>query len=111
MGKMEKFFCPYLKGEVELSDERAQHIAERHPELLPVNLNRLVETLAKPEEIRRSSRFQNARLFTRWFNDIKGGKYVVAVVVSSAGIPKRHWIITAYVARKLAEGEIEWKGN
>ncbi|MBF0548519.1 MAG: hypothetical protein HQM08_29070 [Candidatus Riflebacteria bacterium] len=108
---MAKFFCPYLKGEVELTDERAQHISERHPELLPENLNKLVETLAKPEEIRRSARFQNAKLFTRWFSDLMGGKYVVAVVVTNSGIPKQHWVVTAYVARKLAEGEIEWKKN
>ena len=32
---MSLFPCPYLKGEVELTDERERHIAERHPELLP----------------------------------------------------------------------------
>jgi len=29
------FPCSYLKGEIELSAEREQHILERHPELLP----------------------------------------------------------------------------
>jgi hypothetical protein len=38
---------------------------------------------------------------------LKGGKPVVVVVVG-AGDDGRHWIITAYIARKLAEGEIEW---
>ncbi|OIP29184.1 hypothetical protein AUK22_03430 [bacterium CG2_30_54_10] len=108
---MAKFFCPYLKGEVELTDERAQHIGERHPELLPENVNRLVETLAQPDEVRRSTWFQNAKLFSRWFEDFRGGKFVVAVVVTGFGTPKRHWIITAYVARKLVEGEVEWKQN
>lgn len=106
---MAKFFCPYFKGEVELTDERAQHIGERHPELLPENLSRLVETLAQPDEVRRSKRFQNARLFSRWFEDMPGAKFVVAVVVTGFDTPKRHWIITAYMARKLVEGEIEWK--
>jgi len=32
---MTKFSCPYLGGEVELSDERERHIAEHHPDLLP----------------------------------------------------------------------------
>jgi hypothetical protein len=108
---MAKFFCPYLKGEVELTDERAEHIAERHPELLPEHLSKLIETLAQPEEIRRSARFQNGRLFTRRFDDFHGGKYVVVVVISNVEKNNRHWVITAYVARKLTEGEIEWTRN
>jgi hypothetical protein len=32
---MQIFLCPYLKGEVELSAERAAHIARTHPDLLP----------------------------------------------------------------------------
>jgi len=39
------------------------------------------------------------------------GKHVVVVVVSDAAVEQRHWIVTAYMARKLAEGEIEWKKN
>ena len=31
---MTLFACPYLKGEVELSEERERHILERHPELV-----------------------------------------------------------------------------
>jgi hypothetical protein len=48
-----------------------------------------------------------AKLFSRWFSDVKGGKHVVVVVVSS-GEDGGHWIITAYITRKLAEGEVEW---
>jgi hypothetical protein len=46
-------------------------------------------------------------LFSRWYPQLGGGKHVVVVVVSdfSGG---RNWIITAYITRKLAEGEIEW---
>jgi hypothetical protein len=47
-------------------------------------------------------------LFSRWFDDIIGGKHVVAVVVSE-GAPERHWLITAYLVRKIAQGGIEWK--
>ena len=32
---MASFPCPYLGGDVELTDERERHIAERHPDLLP----------------------------------------------------------------------------
>jgi hypothetical protein len=105
-GAASVFSCPYLGGEVELSHERETHIAERHPDLLPGHRDRILQTLADPDQIRRSKRFGAARLFSRWFSDL-GGKHVVVVVVS-AGDDGRHWIITAYIARKLAEGEVEW---
>jgi hypothetical protein len=38
--------CPYLKGEVELTTEREEHIRERHPDLLPKHRDRIGETLA-----------------------------------------------------------------
>ncbi|MFM7279035.1 MAG: hypothetical protein ACKO1I_15605, partial [Microcystis aeruginosa] len=44
--------------------------------------------------------------FSRWFDSIRQGKYVVVVVVSDLN-PARHWIITAYLARKLTGGPIE----
>jgi hypothetical protein len=50
-----------------------------------------------------------AKLFSRWYSDVRSGKHVVVVVVSDPGPGERHWIITAYLARKLAEGGVEWK--
>ncbi|MCP4167094.1 MAG: hypothetical protein GY759_14575 [Chloroflexi bacterium] len=86
-----------------------EHIAERHPELLPDHFDRIEDTLNDPDEVRRSSRFGNARLFSRWFDSVRGGKHVVVVVVSD-GIPDdRDWIITAYISRKLSGGTVEWK--
>jgi hypothetical protein len=43
------------------------------------------------------------------FDSVRGGKHVVVVVVSESVPGARHWIITAYIARRLAQGEIEWK--
>ncbi len=42
---MKTFACPYLGGEVELSDERESHIAEAHPELFPVYVDQISDTL------------------------------------------------------------------
>ena len=106
---MALFPCPYLKGSVELTREREQHIAAHHPDLLPEHGERISLTLSDPDQVRRSERFPNARLFSRWYNDVTGGKHVVVVVVSDAGPPDRHWIITAYMARKLAGGSLEWQ--
>ena len=92
---MTRFSCPYLEGEVELSEDRERHIAERHPDLLPVYRERLAETLRDPAEVRRSARAGNARLFSRWYDDARDrGRHAVVVVVSLSG-PLRHWIITA----------------
>ena len=102
---MTKFGCPYLGARVELSVERERHIALRHPDLLPAHRSHLATTLADPDQIRRSPRFPNAKLFARWYDDLVGGKHVVVVVVTSN---RRHWIVTAYIARRLVEGQNEW---
>ena len=106
---MEYFPCPYLGSGVELTVERERHIADNHPDLLPEYRQCIADTLADPDRIRRSSRFGNARLFSRRFDSLLGGKYAVVVVVSDAGPAERHWIITAYIARKLAKGDAEWE--
>ena len=106
---MSKFDCPYLKGNVELTEERERHIAQRHPDLLSEYRGQMAETLAQPDEVRRSVRFGNARLFSRWYTDVKKGKHVVVVVVSQPDAMNRHWVITAYLTRRLVQGDVEWK--
>ena len=105
---MFRFPYPYLSGEVDLPEERERHIADRHPDLLPEHRLRITETLADPDLVRRSTR-GNARLLSRWYTDLRGGKHVVVVVTSDPGGQGRHWIVTAYLARRLAEGALEWK--
>jgi hypothetical protein len=51
---------------------------------------------------------RNARLFTRWFDAMCGGKHVVVVVVADVAASRRHWVVTAYMARQLTEGDREW---
>jgi len=92
---MTQFPCPYLRGEVELTAEREEHIAETHPDLLPVHRDRIATTLADPDEVRRSSCFGNARLFSRWFAAVQGGKHVVVVVVLDKRPRSHNWIVTA----------------
>ena len=68
------------------------------------------DTLVLPDEVCRSSPIGNARLFSRWFEWLRGAKYVVVVVVSDPVPTERHWIITAYMTKRLARGgDIEWK--
>jgi hypothetical protein len=107
---MTQFSRPYLKGDVELTAERQRHIADRHPDLLPDHYDLVAATLADPDLVRRSPRLGNTRLFSRRF-DHRGGKNVVIVVVSDPTPDRRNWIVTAYFARRLAEGETEWQRN
>lgn len=106
---LRRFPCPYLNGEVELTEERERHITERHPDLLPEYRPCLAETLAAPDQVRTSARFGRAKLFSRWYTDVRQGKHVVVVVVSEHSPPERHWIITAYLTSKLAQGGVEWQ--
>jgi hypothetical protein len=50
----------------------------------------------------------DAHLFSKWFDDLRGGKYVVVAVVDDSKQESHPWIITAYITRKLKEGKIEW---
>ena len=68
-----KFQTPHLEHLVELSEERAQHIAERHPDLWLERQERLGEMLRDPDWIQTDARDQhgNKRIFvchisTRW---------------------------------------------
>lgn len=101
------FACPFLRHDVELTDERAGHIIAQHPELQRDYEAYLRETLTDPDQVRTSPRFGGARRFSRWSESLGGGKFMV--VVSETSPRERHWIITAYVARKLAPGAIEWQ--
>lgn len=108
---MELLLCPYLSARVELTDERRQHILSKHPDFLPGYFAQVAETLANPDEVRRDTRFPATRLFSRWYENVKAGKFIVVAVVSDSLPQERHWIVTAYIARKLRQGEIEWTRN
>jgi hypothetical protein len=101
-------YCSYLGQDVEITAEREAHIALRHPDLLPAHHVLLIETISDPDTVRRSARFRQALLLSRWYKDLFDGKHVVAVIASGAS-PERHWRVTAYISRKLTGGEMEWR--
>ena len=103
--------CTYLGSDVELADERQQHILEKHPDLLPEQFDRIVETVADPDEVRCDERFPGTHLFSRWYEDVSRGKYIVVVIVSDGRPAQRHWIVTAYLTQRVRQGVTEWKRN
>jgi hypothetical protein len=100
--------CPHLNGVVELTDERESHITVQHPDLLPEHRARLIQTVSEPDLVRASERVGGGRLFSRWFPELRGGKYVVVVVLTDP-VVTRHWVVTAYISRRISEGVVEWQ--
>jgi hypothetical protein len=106
-----QFLCSYLKSKVDVSEERLSHIATNHPDLLPDNMAVLIETIKEPEFVRVSNRMPKAKILYRWFDNLLGGKYVAAVVMSETGESSRNWLMTAYITRSLPKGDFEWRKN
>ena len=94
-----------------MSDQREQHVAEAHPDFLPEELERLADPLANPDQALRSLRASSAQPVAHWYNNLLGGRYVVVVVMGDLAPTVRHWAITAYIARRLTGGSIEWRRN
>ena len=102
---MKLYFSHYLNTHVELTEERERHIQNKHPDLLPEFRSELILTIASPDQVRISKRMAHAKLFSKWFDDIRMGKHVVVVVMCEEN---RNWVLTAYLSRKRTMGELEW---
>lgn len=103
-----RYFCPFLDSEVVLTSERSRHITERHPEIVHGLGLKIAGTLADPDTIRRSAREPSALLFSRRYTEAGVGVHIVIVTLRDDGPPPRHWIVTAYSARRLPVGETVW---
>jgi hypothetical protein len=104
----QNFFCSYLNDLVELTDERINHIIQRHPELSNNYEKYISETLLNPDQVRNDIRFQETLLISRWYPQINKGRYVIVAVVTEID---RNFIVTAYTARKITQGEVIWTKN
>jgi hypothetical protein len=100
---MQRFRCSSLGIDVELTDEREEHIAQRHPDLLPDHVHELRRTVEEPDDV--MSAFVGSKsLLIRWVDTLRGGRYLVVVVVSDDAVQGRHWIVTAYLTRRAPQG-------
>ena len=105
------FPCPYLGSDVEFTDERVDHVTSRHPDLLPAHMDLVGKTLLDPDLVRISRRMATVRELSRWYADLLSGANVVVVVATSTNPKQRPSIITAYIASRLAKGQVEWNRN
>ena len=101
---MDYFLCPDFGVDVECTNERFAHFAERYGELASSHSNRVAETIREPEQVWSSSHPGNAILFFRWYDDL--AKNVLAVINSDEN--NRRWLVTAYVTRTIRGGELQW---
>ncbi len=106
---LDKIFCTFLNEYIEFSQDRIDHILERHPEMDKILKEKIVFVISDPDIILKSSKTDSGMLFSKWFSDVLFGKYVVVVILSEE--KKRHWIVTSYITRRLSQGEIIWKKN
>lgn len=108
---MARFFdCPYLGAQVELTDEREAHIRRLHPEVLTPARNLLADTMAEPDSVRRDyDDPDRTRHFSRWYDDLRGGRHLVVVVVTDEVPARRHWIVTVYASVEFEERDILWE--
>ena len=100
---MKQFYCNFLNGRVELTEERLFHIQQRHPDVKPF-VSKIPVVLTEPNLIRQKN---DILLFSLHFNEIK--KHIVVVVKTDYG---RNFILTSYLTSKIRGGETLWsKGN
>jgi len=95
------FDCPALDRQVELTDEREEHIETRHPDLLPEHLEELQLAIEDPQQVGYSNLDGNLML-ARWSDRIGGGRNVV-VGIAEDPRADRFWIVTAFLNHKIPD--------
>lgn len=93
-------FSSSLGRQIELTDERKEHIFLYHKDIIPF-FERMAEVLNTPDEVRRTRDDKQVVLFYRFYPDILAGKFFVAAVK----INKRNFILTAYLTRRIKTGD------
>ena len=97
------WFKSRLGKEIELTEERKQHILTFHPEIAQ-HLDKFAEVLLKPEGIRRSISDKKVLLFDKGFASIGSGNYLrIAVKIN-----ERWFILTAYLTKRLVGKSYEF---
>jgi len=86
-----------------LDVEHRRHILSQHPEVRPY-LHRIGDVFRSPEWVKRSRRDAHVHLYYRFYADLFGGKYLLAVAKM---VPRPH-VLTCYVTDTVKQGELLW---
>lgn len=87
--------------QIRLTEERWQHMIERHPEIKN-HLSKIQTTIQNPDVIIANHYNRNERYYHKYFKSLKN--YLIVIIEY-----RKHFIITAFIARKIKKGEILWK--
>ncbi len=96
-----RFRCPHLKEDVELTQERADHIALQHPDFFPTYAQRIPETLLEPDLIRQDPHRPDCQHFIKFYGNLNA---LIAVIITT----ERNFITTAYNTRRVPQGGVLW---
>ncbi len=89
---------------LELTDERWLHIVKEHPEVTQYK-ERLSETLATPDYVKKSSRDDGVLLYYKFYGDIFDGKYLLIAAKKDF----RPFILTCYITDIIKKGATLWE--
>lgn len=87
-----------LGGEVQLTDERLDHMLRRHPEMKH-QLQRIAPTLAEPHAVTTSRSNRSVWLYHRLYPDLRGRNRYVCLVVKRRR--DYSFILTGYLSRRI----------
>ena len=97
----------YFGRNVRLTEERLQHLLDRHPEIEAATISVIIETLENPEEIVASNSDETVELFYRYYLRTSVGDKWMCVVVKN--LDANPFVITAYFTDKIKKGALLWK--
>ena len=86
---------------IRLTEERWQHIIDRHPEIKK-HLSKIQSTIQNPDIIVKNRYHQSERYYHKYFERLQNHLIVVIEY-------KKNFIITAFISRKIKKGEVLWK--
>lgn len=95
-----RILTDYAGVDIRLTDERLEHI-ERRPEM-DGQLDRIEETLAQPDELRRSDRDEQVHLYYRRYAETPVTEKLLLVVVKRES--ESPFVITAFYTDRLKSG-------
>lgn len=93
-----------FKDEIELTEERWQHITMEHPEILQFK-GRIHEVLSLPDYIKKSKRDAEVLLYYKFYDDIFNGKHFLVAVKKGL----RSFVLTCYITDTIKKGETLWE--
>lgn len=97
------WFLDYYGRNIELTEERWQHIIKEHPELKGLK-NKIGEVLLDPDYIKKSKRDSEVELFYKFKCELYNGKYLLVTVK----VNKRCFILTAYITDTIRKGDTKY---